>query len=259
MALPAIEALARLGPTLVGAPAWGPTLYGHLDLQVQGPTPVPRAQTAVLFPPSFRVAWQARHIPERIGFRGELRSALLSTALTRSPGHREEHYAALARAAGASPEGPPRLPTPAPDPQAPLDHVALIPVSPSGEPVMWPGFRQLADRVDRPVVYLGPGERWESPHPTHSLPLDRLMAWLMRARVVVSNDSGVSHLARALGRPTLVLHGSTVPARTGAAGSLAVEGPDLPCRPCYKKRCSVGRAPCLDIGVERVLAALEAL
>ncbi|MGH2669848.1 MAG: glycosyltransferase family 9 protein, partial [bacterium] len=44
------------------------------------------------------------------------------------------------------------------------------------------------------------------------LPLRRLAALLEAARVFVGNDSGPSHLAAALGCPTLVLFGPTDPA-----------------------------------------------
>ncbi|MCB9759383.1 MAG: glycosyltransferase family 9 protein [Alphaproteobacteria bacterium] len=124
---------------------------------------------------------------------------------------------------------------------------------------MWPGFAALADRFDGPVVvYTGPGERFETCHPTREgLPLDQLAACLERAAALVSNDSGLAHFARAVGVRTVVVFGSTSPARTGPAGCVPVEGPDLPCRPCYRKRCPYPGVPCLDIPVAQVEAALR--
>lgn len=254
MALPAIRALRQVDRLTVAAPAWGRALYGHLDVHLVPRGTVPAADAGVLFPPSFRAAWEARRLPRRIGERTDLRGWLLTDVLPRSTGHRAEGYTALVGVLGAAVEGPPTLPVPEGDPGVPDGHLALVPVSPSGEPVMWRGFEQLGRNCRWPVVvYTGPGESWPTGLPTrHALPIPDLMRALVRARAVVSNDSGVAHLARALGVRTLVVHGSTVAERTGAAGSEAIVGPSLPCMPCYAKRCSVGGAPCLDIGVDRV-------
>lgn len=75
--------------------------------------------------------------------------------------------------------------------------------------------------------------------------------------MLVANDSGLAHFGRAVGVPVVVVYGSTAPGRTGAAGSLAVEGPDPGCRPCYQKRCPLPGVPCLAVGVEAVEQALE--
>ena len=48
--------------------------------------------------------------------------------------------------------------------------------------------------------------------------LAELMTILVAARAVVSVDTGVAHLAGAVGAPTLVLHGPTSPSRWGALG-----------------------------------------
>lgn len=50
--------------------------------------------------------------------------------------------------------------------------------------------------------------------------LDRLAGVLAACNVAVGNDSGLAHLAAAVGCPTVVLHGPTDPARTGAAGTV---------------------------------------
>lgn len=48
--------------------------------------------------------------------------------------------------------------------------------------------------------------------------LDRVAGLLAAGDVVVGNDSGLTHLAAAVGCPAVVLHGPTDPARTGATG-----------------------------------------
>ncbi|MCY3748061.1 MAG: glycosyltransferase family 9 protein [Chloroflexi bacterium] len=64
--------------------------------------------------------------------------------------------------------------------------------------------------------------------------LDELIGVLAHADVVVSTDSGPGHLARALGRRVVMLHGPTDVAIHGpgdpASRALRV---DLPCGPCY--------------------------
>lgn len=266
MAMPAVAALAaRFDETVVAAPAWGATLYRDLGVQVVARGEVPReADAAALLAPSFRAAWEARHLPRRVGVSWDLRRPLLSTVVARPEGHRSLEYAAIAAALGAMVEGPPCFaPTEAEREAAsePWGHAALAPISPSGETVMWQGFTDLAEQLpDAVVVYLGPGERWPSELPERvGQPLGELAASLERARVMVVNDSGLSHFARAVGVPTVVVFGSTSPARTGASGCAPVEGPELSCRPCYKKRCAVGGVPCLEVDVSAVLDSIRAV
>ncbi len=92
---------------------------------------------------------------------------------------------------------------------------------------VWPGFAPLARRLagqGLPVVLVtGPADAVAAARLVadgtvaetmiaRDLPLRRLAALLEAARVFVGNDSGPSHLAAALGCPTLVLFGPTNPA-----------------------------------------------
>ena len=263
MALPALTALRRVCDTLlIAAPAWGEALYRDLDARVIPRGVAPEAELAVLFPPSFRAAWEARRIPRRVGVRADWRAALLTDVVEPVAGHRAEEYAALIAPLGLTVAGAPRYAARAEDDHGvdvPEGHLALNPLSPSGAPVMWRGFQALIEATEGPVVvYVGPGERWDGPGERRvGLPLPTLAASLRRARALVSNDSGVAHFARAAGVPTVVVYGSTAPARTGPAGSVAVEGPALACRPCYKKRCPYPGVPCLTISPETVLSAVR--
>jgi ADP-heptose:LPS heptosyltransferase len=261
MAEPTVRALVALDQVVVAAPGWGRAVYGHLGVRVVERGQVPSADVAVILPRSFRTAWEARGLPRRVGYPGDLRAPLLTDVVDPVPEHRVHSYARLAGVLGASFPGPPCVrPNPA-RVEVPEGHVALVPCSPSGETVEWPGFRELALRLgDRAVVYTGPGERFESPaRRLAGLPLEQIAAAFRSASVVVVNDSGLSHFARALGVPTLVLHGSTDPARTGALGSRSVSGARPACWPCYAKTCSErpgGPAPCLDQAVDAVLDLL---
>lgn len=265
MAIPALRALAGLGPLTVQAPGWGRELYAELGVTLAPPGPAPRLDAAVLFPPSLRVALQALPARRRIGTPTDLRRPLLTDVVPEST-HRAETYAALAAVLGARAEGPPTFTGRAPAPAVPEGHIGLNPVSASGEVVEWRGFRALADRLGRPVVfYGGPGEAARvaavaGPHPTRvGMSLPAFASALERCAVFVSNDSGAAHFARAVGVPTVVVYGSTRPERTGPAGAAAVVGPSVACAPCYRKRCaSRPRLLCLGLTVESVQAAVEA-
>jgi heptosyltransferase-2 len=263
MALPAMHALAKVGRLVIAAPRWGPDLYRDVPARIVGVGRV-EGDAAVLFPPSFRAAWEARGVSRRIGVASDHRRWLLTDVVEPGP-HRRDTYAALAAVLGARADGSPTFSMRADDPDVdvPEGHVALVPVSPSGATVMWRGYADLAARLDRPVVfYGGPGEEAEvaeiaGAHPRRvGLSLPALARALSRCAVLVGNDSGSAHFARACGVPTVVVYGSTAPERTGPAGAEAVEG-SAPCRPCYRKACPYD-LECLDIPVERVLRALAA-
>lgn len=78
---------------------------------------------------------------------------------------------------------------------------------------------------------------------------------------VISNDSGLMHLAAALRVPQIAIFGSTDPHLTGPLNPNAVVvKKDLPCSPCFKRTCQHGHYLCLkDISVEEVIGALENL
>ena len=62
---------------------------------------------------------------------------------------------------------------------------------------------------------------------------------VLAARLVVGVDSGLTHLAAVLGRPTIGLYGSTSAERTGVRGPLAVDlASDFECSPCLQRECS---------------------
>ena len=91
----------------------------------------------------------------------------------------------------------------------------------------------------------------------------RTLSALATCRVVIGGDTGLVHLARALGRPTLTLFGAT----TSHDGLWDAEAPalerDLPCRPCSRHggpRCPIGDFACMrDLRPEAVAAAAGAL
>lgn len=90
--------------------------------------------------------------------------------------------------------------------------------------------------------------------------LDQAVALLARMDAVITNDSGLMHLAAALNRPVVALFGPTDHRRTGPRGErcrLIVAQAD--CAPCLKPVCPLGR-PCLEtITAEQVVEAVEEL
>jgi len=82
-------------------------------------------------------------------------------------------------------------------------------------------FREVARRLKFPVRWCaGPEE--ELPNGVRIDDLYELADWLARARIYIGNDSGISHLAAAVGTPAIVLFGPTDPAVWAPRGSLVL-------------------------------------
>jgi heptosyltransferase-2 len=207
-------------------------------------------------------------IPARVGYLGESRYGLLNSTLRSSAAPMPQHYARLA---GALPE---RLP----HPQLKVSgdeiaearkrygingrYVALCPGAEYGPAKRWPYFRELAERIGIPAVIIGSANDAGKELPGHNLigktSLDDAIRLIAGAEAVVSNDSGLMHVAAALGRPQVALFGSSSPKHTPPANEQArVLWLQLECSPCFARECPLGHFRCMrEISVEQVLKAL---
>jgi len=82
---------------------------------------------------------------------------------------------------------------------------------------------------------------------------------LAAATAAVSNDSGLLHVAAALGTPTVGIFGPTSPWHWAPLNPLAATiqaDIELPCRPCHKPVCRLRHHRCMvEISADHVLAA----
>jgi len=77
-----------------------------------------------------------------------------------------------------------------------------------------------------------------------ALSLESLVDIINQARLVVGVDSGLTHLAAALGVPAVVLYGATSAALTGCRGDRVVNlQADFSCVPCLSRECQYRGAP----------------
>ena len=90
--------------------------------------------------------------------------------------------------------------------------------------------------------------------------LKEAMALIAHCTLFLSNDSGLMHVAGALGIPTIAIFGSTNPATTSPVGEKSVViHHDVPCSPCLKSVCPTDFRCMEMIGVDEVYAAARKL
>lgn len=276
LAGPWVELLAGqgLGDVLVGYPrAW------TARLRVADTVRDFRGDTAVLLPNSFEAAaaavyWRGRR---RIGYAADGRSWLLTDALPLpSPRrHQVDEYLRLAAHLGAdTTTREPRLTAPEPDADSRRRVRDLLRECGAGEDRPRIGVhlgaaygpakvwarervvefcRHAPERGVIPVLLGAPSDAAAAAGVLREVSAaslvgrdspDLLPAVLTEIAVLVSGDTGVAHLAAALGTPVVALFGPTDPARSAPLGSAAVMRHPVPCAPCFYRACPIDH-PCM--------------
>jgi heptosyltransferase-2 len=264
-----------------------------LGISLQG-----RFARAYICPNSFKSAllpWWA-DIPWRKGYSGEGRLGLLTQRLpnprrgSRPP--MVAHYSALSGDNQVQDDRPTLQVTGQAAAAAlqawGLQHGAYYVFAPGaeyGEAKRWPRrhFAMLAQQLDLPVVLLGSakeaalcaeiqsavgaGRSAACLNVAGRTSLDQALALIAAARAMVSNDSGLMHVAAALALPQVAIFGSSSPLHTPPLNPLAkvlwlkddpAYQPPLDCAPCYARECPLGHTRCLvDITPVSVLHRLN--
>ena len=85
--------------------------------------------------------------------------------------------------------------------------------------------------------------------------LDQAIELLASARLAITNDSGLMHVAAAIDTPLIAIYGSSTPAFTPPMSPLAtIAKLDIECSPCFERTCPLGHFNCMmQLKPERVL------
>jgi heptosyltransferase-2 len=237
-------------------------------------------------------------IRQRVGYLGEARFGLLTRRLKNPPRNQRPpmvaFYSALSGESNLAMD----------QPQLRVDEVAVeltlqqlglsgvgyyvfAPGAEFGPAKRWPTshFVDLARCLDKPVVLLGSAKEQalcdEIAVTINALQtgrctnlagrtnLTQAFHLIATAQCTISNDSGMMHVAAALGVRQVAIFGSSSPLHTpplnARAGVLWLKNepdyqPALDCAPCFERSCRFGHTRCLsDISASQVLQHIERL
>ena len=236
-------------------------------------------QQAIVLPNTWKSALVPffADIPLRSGYVGESRYGLLNLLYKKSGAAMPMHYARLAEA----PDQPVQEPLPGTRLRAvphEIDstrrkfglegrYAAFCPGAEYGPAKRWPYFKELSEKLPLQAVILGSANDAQAARdiPGRNLvggtTLDEAINLLAGAALVVSNDSGLMHVAAALGRPQVALFGSSSPQHTPPLSqSSRVLWLRVECSPCFQRVCPLGHFRCMrEMGVEMVLKEIQTL
>lgn len=91
--------------------------------------------------------------------------------------------------------------------------------------------------------------------------LEEVVDLISLAKIAVTNDSGLMHVAAAVGRPVIAIYGSITPDYTPPLTDAAeIQYLNLECSPCWQKQCPYGHYNCLrNLAVSRVYQSANKL
>jgi len=252
-----------------------------------------RYRQAILLPNSWKsaVVPYAAQIPTRTGWRGEMRYGLLNDIRRLDEARYPmtvQRFVALAGAADTELPAiqPPRLAVRQADVEAALGALgvqkstgrrvlALCPGAEYGPAKQWPTvhFAELGRQMARQgwdLWLFGSAKDaavCEGIAATCKVvtnlagrtTLEQAVDLMSLADAVVSNDSGLMHVAAALERPLVALYGSSDPGFTPPLNAQhEIVNLGLDCSPCFKRECPLGTTACLvDMSVAQVERALQ--
>ena len=220
-------------------------------------------------------------IPKRVGYLGETRVGLLTHRLKNPPKTQRPamvaFYSALSGDTDISTDRPQLQVQEIDDAVQKIGlqrggYDVLVPGAEYGPAKRWPTahFAQLAQDLERTVVLLGSGKEFalceEIAAPVNAnsagkclnlagtTTLTQALSVITAARCVISNDSGMMHVAAALGVPQVALFGSSSPLHTPPLSAKAAvlwlktnpafQG-TFDCAPCFERVCPLGHTRCL--------------
>ncbi len=252
-------------------------------------------QQAILLPNSLKSALVPyfANIPRRTGWRGEMRYGLLNDMRKLDEAALPlmvERFVALGQGAGEA------LPAKIPPPKLAVDSekaetcrrkfglavdkpiLALCPGAEFGPAKCWPAeyYADIAQRyLDKgwQIALYGSARDQVVTREIHAICEEHPLCFDLAGRTelaeavdllslsgaVLSNDSGLMHIASALGRPLLVIYGATSASFTPPLSTSAeVIAPDIDCAPCFERECPLGHHRCMrDTLPGRVFAKLD--
>ena len=239
-----------------------------------------RYDQAIVLPNTLKSAFVPlfARVPLRTGYRGEMRWGSLNDVRTldeKALPLMAQRYAALAFASHEA------LPARLPDPHLKVDEgsrvatlstlglqeikraVALCPGAEYGPAKRWPPsyFAELARTLTRDgyAVWLI-GSSKDAPigedivrlsggaclNLCGTTTLDGAIDLLASVELVITNDSGLMHVAAAVSTPLIALYGSSTPAHTPPMSPhAAIVKLDIPCSPCFERTCPLGHFNCM--------------
>ncbi|TFZ06684.1 lipopolysaccharide heptosyltransferase II [Ramlibacter henchirensis] len=283
-AMPQVEQVLEF-PFQHGGLQWG--ARRRLGRELHG-----RFDTAYVLPNSLKSALLPflASIPRRVGYLGEARVGLLTHRL-KNPQDKPPmvaFYSALSGEREGLEQDRPVLRLDAREIDAALaaqglrrgGYLVFAPGAEYGSSKRWPveHYAALAASLQQPVLLLGSGkdtpvcEAIAAAAPNcrnlagHTS-LAQAFALIAAARAVVSNDSGLMHVAAAFGVPQVALFGSSSPLHTPPLNDAARVvwlkddpgyQPPLDCAPCFARECPLGHHRCLrDVRPERVAGLVQ--
>jgi heptosyltransferase II len=271
--------------------------FAHGGLQLKARRTIARQiegqfDTAYVLPNSLKSAVLPllAGIPKRVGYLGEARVGLLTHRIKNPPKDKRPPMVAFYSALSGDTDvqhDRPQLQVSDGEVGDTLHTLGLqrgqyaifVPGAEYGPAKRWPAahFARLAQLLDMPVLLFGSGKDaplceeiaalapLQCTNLAGKTSLTQAITAQAASKLIVTNDSGLMHVAAALDVPQVAIFGSSSPLHTPPLSSAAqvvwlkndaAYQPPLDCAPCFERECPLGHTRCLhDITPQMVLAS----